>query len=178
MVYWALDTLPPTILWTLAIMNPLSWFMIWIWTKWQILISAKTHILLPFYLILTGGPNIIVKKNLRVILSWRMLFKMAFRCMFYILEFGKKNHGDPYYEPTIVVHDTAFMSLFSAVWLAVNYIYADLCVLFKLIVFGRWIHPYCFKIKDSAKLICFSLNMLLSYFSRVEHSEGGTNVCS
>ena len=32
-----------------------------------------------------------------------MLFKVAFRCMFY-LSFGK-HHGDPYYEPTIVVHD-------------------------------------------------------------------------
>jgi len=39
--------------------------------------------MLPFYLILTRGPKIIVKKNLRVILSSRMLFKVAFRCMFY-----------------------------------------------------------------------------------------------
>jgi len=30
---------------------------------------AKIHILLSFYLILTRGPIIIVKKNLRVILS-------------------------------------------------------------------------------------------------------------
>jgi len=30
-----------------------------------------------------------------------MLFKVAFRCMFLA-----KNMGDPYYEPTIVVHDT------------------------------------------------------------------------
>ena len=41
------------------------------------------HILLPFYLILTRAPIIIVKNYLRVILSWRMLFKVAFRCRLY-----------------------------------------------------------------------------------------------
>ena len=57
--------------------------MKWIWTKWQISVLAKMHILLTFYLILTRVPKIIVKKNLKVILSWWMLFKVAFRCMFY-----------------------------------------------------------------------------------------------
>jgi len=63
----------------------LKWVMpvIWIWTKWQISVLAKIHILLPFYLIPTRGPIIIVKIYLRVILSWRMLFEVAFRCMFY-----------------------------------------------------------------------------------------------
>ena len=78
---------------------------IWIWTKWQISVLAKIHILLSFYLILTRGPIIIVKNYLRVISSWRMLFEVAFRCMFYY-SFGKKNHGDPYYESTIMVHDS------------------------------------------------------------------------
>ena len=55
----------------------------WIWTKWQILVLSDIHIIPLFYLILTRGPIIIVKKNLKVILSWRMLFKVAFRCMFY-----------------------------------------------------------------------------------------------
>jgi len=40
---------------------------------------AKIHTLLPFYLILTRGPIIIVKKNLRVILSWRMLLSWRYR---------------------------------------------------------------------------------------------------
>jgi len=37
--------------------------------KWQISVLAKIQILLPFHLILTRGPIIIVKKNLRVVLS-------------------------------------------------------------------------------------------------------------
>ena len=45
-------------------------------TKWQVSVLAEIHILLPFYLILTRGPKIIVK-NLRVILSQRMFFKVA-----------------------------------------------------------------------------------------------------
>ena len=28
--------------------------------------------------------------------------------MYVLLEFWQKNHGDPYYEPTIVVHDKIF----------------------------------------------------------------------
>ena len=56
---------------------------IWIWTKWQISVLGDIHIMLPFTLILIRRPKIIVKKNLRVILSSRMLFKVAFRCMFY-----------------------------------------------------------------------------------------------
>ena len=79
-----------------------------IWTKWQISVLGDIHILLPFYLILTRGPITIVKKNLRVILSWTMLFKVAFKCMFYY-SFGKKQ-CDHYYEPTIVVHDKYFYS--------------------------------------------------------------------
>ena len=35
----------------------------------QISVLAKIHILPPFYLKLTRGPIIIVKKNLRVVLS-------------------------------------------------------------------------------------------------------------
>jgi len=50
--------------------------------KMEILVLAKMHILLSFYLILTRGPIIIVKKNLRIIQAegW---FKVAFKCMFY-----------------------------------------------------------------------------------------------
>ena len=73
--------------------------ILWIW-KYVIAVLAKIHILLPFYLILTRGPIFLVKTH--VILGWKILFKVAFRCMFYVLA---KNHGDPYYEPTIVVHD-------------------------------------------------------------------------
>jgi len=40
------------------------WRWIWIWTKWQISVLGDIHILLSFYWILTGGPIIIVKKNL------------------------------------------------------------------------------------------------------------------
>ena len=76
-----------------------------IWTKWQISVLGDIYILLPFYLILTRGPIIIVKKNSRVILSWRMLLKMAFRCTVCSIRVLTKNHGDPYYEPTIMVHD-------------------------------------------------------------------------
>ena len=36
-----------------------------------------------YYLILTRGPIIIVKRYSRVILSWRMLFEVTFRCIFY-----------------------------------------------------------------------------------------------
>ena len=74
-----------------------------IWTKWQISVLAKIHIPLPFYLILTRGPIIIVKRNLRVILSWWMLLRWLLGvCSIRVLA---KNHGNPYYEPTIVVHD-------------------------------------------------------------------------
>jgi len=46
--------------------------------KWQISVLAKVHKLFPFYLTLTREPIIIVKKNLRVVLSWRTLLKVAF----------------------------------------------------------------------------------------------------
>jgi len=78
----------------------------WIWTKWQILVLGDIYTMLPFYLILTRKP--IIVKNLKVVVSWSVLFKVAFRCMFYY-GFGK-NHGDPYYEPTIMVHDSQFSS--------------------------------------------------------------------
>ena len=32
-----------------------------------------------------------------------MLFEVAYRCV--LLEFWQKNHGNPYYEPTIMIHD-------------------------------------------------------------------------
>jgi len=47
------------------------------------MVLAEIHILLPFNLILTKGPKIIAKAHLRVVLGWRMLLKMGFRCMFY-----------------------------------------------------------------------------------------------
>ena len=75
---------------------PVKWIWRWIWTKWQISVLGDIHIMFPFYLILTRGPKIIVKKNLKL--------KDAFLgvCSIRILA---KNRGDPYYEPTIVVHD-------------------------------------------------------------------------
>jgi len=79
-------------------------WMKWIRTKWQISVLDDIHIMLPFYLILTRGPIIIVKKNLRVILSSRMLLRWFLGVCF--IRVLAKNHGDPYYEPTIVVHDT------------------------------------------------------------------------
>ena len=36
-----------------------------IWTKWQISVLGGRHIMLPFYLILTRGPIIIVKRYLK-----------------------------------------------------------------------------------------------------------------
>ena len=51
----------------------LMWRWIWIWTKWQISVLANIH----------------MKRYQRVILSWRMLFEVAFRCMFY-QSFGQK----------------------------------------------------------------------------------------
>ena len=44
------------------------WIWRWIWTKRQISVLAKIHILLPFTWYL---------------LSWRMLFEVVFRCMFH-----------------------------------------------------------------------------------------------
>jgi len=62
-----------------------------IWTKWKISVLAKIHTYsASFYLILTWRPILTVKKNLRETLSWKMLFKVAFRCMFY-WSFGKKS---------------------------------------------------------------------------------------
>jgi len=58
--------------------------------------------LLPFYLILTKVPIIIVKNYLRVILSCQG--KDTF---FRVLA---KIHGNPYYEPTIMVHDTVYVA--------------------------------------------------------------------
>ena len=69
--------------WVMPVKEYYKYEMKWIWTKWQMSVLGDIHIMLPFYLILTRGPKIIVKKNLRVILSSRMLFKVAFRCMFY-----------------------------------------------------------------------------------------------
>ena len=53
-------------------------------------------------LILNRRPIIIVKRYLRVLND---AFWGAFRCMFYY-SFNKKNYGDPYYEPTVLIHDT------------------------------------------------------------------------
>ena len=52
-------------------------------SKMQISVLGVIHIMLPFYLILTRGPIIIVKNYLSVIFKLKMLFKEAFRCMFY-----------------------------------------------------------------------------------------------
>jgi len=81
----------------------------WRWTKWQISVLGDIHIMLPFYLILTREPIIIVKNSLRVILSWRMLFEVALILGVCSIRVLAKNHGDPYYEPTIVVHDSGEM---------------------------------------------------------------------
>jgi len=51
-------------------------------------------------LILTSGPIFIAKNHQRVVFSWWMLFKAGFRCVFFC-----KKIGDPYHEPTIMVHD-------------------------------------------------------------------------
>ena len=68
------------------------------------LVLSQIHILFPFHLILTSGLILIANNNQRVVLSWRMLSKVVFRCAFFRV--FAKNMGDPYYEPTIVVHDT------------------------------------------------------------------------
>jgi len=49
------------------------------------------HILFSFHLILTRRPILLIKIHLRVILGWKMLFKVVFRCAFYN-SFCKK-HG-------------------------------------------------------------------------------------
>jgi len=51
-------------------------------------------------LILTSGPIFIAKNHQRVVFSWWMLFKGV-----YSIRIFTENIGDPYYEPTIVVHD-------------------------------------------------------------------------
>ena len=55
--------------------------------------------LLPFHLILTSGPILLANNHQKVVFS---LWMLGFRCV--LLEFCK-NMGDPYYEPTVVVHD-------------------------------------------------------------------------
>jgi len=64
-------------------------------------------ILLSFHLILTSGPIFIAKNHLivcgcflRQVLGVRSIRIFA------------KNMGDPYYEPTIVVHDNLFIFYF------------------------------------------------------------------
>jgi len=60
-------------------------------------------ILPSFHLILTSGPIFIAKNHQRVVFSWWMLLRQVIGvCPIRIL----KNIGNPYYEPTIVVHDT------------------------------------------------------------------------
>ena len=49
-----------------------------IWTNWQISVLENTHTDSFLYLVLTRWPIIIIKKSLRVILSWKMLFKESF----------------------------------------------------------------------------------------------------
>ena len=62
----------------------------------QISVLGNIHIMLPFYLILTRRPKIIVKKNLRVILSSRML------CQVYVLlEFWQKIMAIPFMNPLL-----------------------------------------------------------------------------
>ena len=53
-------------------------------------------VLLPFHLILTSGSILIAKNHSRVILGSLDSFKV---CIIIFV-------GDPYYEPTIMVHDT------------------------------------------------------------------------
>ena len=60
-------------------------------------------ILLPFHLILTSGPILLAKNHQKVVFSlWTFLRQVLGVCSIRIFE---KNMGDPYYEPTIVVHD-------------------------------------------------------------------------
>jgi len=60
-------------------------------------------ILLSFHLILTSGPIFIAKNHQRVVFSWWMLLRQVLGvCSIRIFA---KSIGDPYYEPTIVVHD-------------------------------------------------------------------------
>ena len=59
-------------------------------------------ILLPFHLILTSGPILLAKNHQKVVFSLWMLGVLGV-CSIRIFA---ENMGDPYYEPTIVVHDT------------------------------------------------------------------------
>ena len=58
-------------------------------------------ILLTFHLILTSGPILLAKNQQKVVIGLWMLSKAGLRCV----RIYAKNIGDPYYEPTIMVHD-------------------------------------------------------------------------
>ena len=60
-------------------------------------------ILLPFQLILTSGPILLAKNHQRVAFSLWILFQQVLGVC--SIRISAENMGDPYYEPTIVVHD-------------------------------------------------------------------------
>jgi len=65
--------------------------------EWQISVLCEIHGLFPFHLILIWG-LVLLPLEVEGCFSWWLSGVCSFRVF-------AKNIGDPYYEPTIVVHD-------------------------------------------------------------------------
>jgi len=80
---------------------------------------AKIHTLLPFYLILTRGPKIIVKMNLRVI---------ALGVLYVLLQFWQKIMAIPVVNPLLwfMIHLVCFRLFFALLDQTIFVCYNDL----------------------------------------------------
>ena len=64
---------------------------------------------------------------------------MAFRYTYVLLEFWQKNHGDPYYEPTIVVHDFLPVNYYHSHFLATNLDFTTFFCILWIELYIAWI---------------------------------------